>query len=165
MRRLACGFLLVSSLVLVASAMADTPATEAFTRLRALEGEWEGAMPDGKPTQVTYRIVSSGTCVMETLDTPDGSNMVTIYRVNGRSLLMDHYCSMGNQPRMRATPAAGAHTLDFGFVSATGLASPNAPHMHHFTLRFDDDEHLTHEWTLRSGKKDERSTFHFTRKH
>ena len=40
--------------------------------------------------------------VMETLDGPDAIQMITVYHPDGASLLMTHYCSMGNEPRMRS---------------------------------------------------------------
>ena len=141
------------------------PVAQSFEKLKSLVGEWEGLSQDGKSVRASYRMVSSGSCVMETLNTPDGSDMVTMYRMDGgRSITMDHYCSMGNQPRMRATPAAAASALDFSYVGATNLASPSAAHMHHLAMRFDDADHLTHEWTMRNAGKSQTVIFHFTRR-
>jgi hypothetical protein len=157
----------ISPALLVALLAATATAkTQDFDRFKALAGEWEGKMSDGNPVGCSYAVTAAGSVVMETLHTPDHGDMVTMYRMDGPRLTMDHYCSMGNQPRMRAVPsAAGGNAVNFTFVSATNLAGPDAPHMHHLKVTFVDADHMTQEWTMHAGKsQDHVAKFEFARK-
>jgi len=112
---------------------------------------------------VSYRLVSSGTALMETLEDEDASQMVTVYHPDGQSLLMTHYCSMGNQSRMRATGLRD-QGLDFSYVDATNLASPGAHRMTRLVLSFPAPDRLVHEWTSKTGAREQVARFEFTRR-
>lgn len=141
---------------------ADNPG---FDKVKTLVGDWEGKAPDGKPVRVSYRLVSSGTALMETLGPGGESEMVTIYTADADRVALTHYCNANNQPRMRSAPVGGIpQKLDFSFVGATNLASPTAGHMHNLTVTFEDKDHFTQMWTWREGLKERTTTFHFTRK-
>jgi hypothetical protein len=115
------------------------------------------------PVSVSYALVSSGTSLMERLTTPDGSDMVTMYHPDGSRIMMTHYCSGGNQPRMRAEALTG-ETVAFSFVDATNLASPKAEHMRKLVVQFQDADHFTQEWTHRKDGKEETGVFRYARK-
>ena len=80
---------------------AAEPAASSWDRMKSLVGTWQGAF-EGKPARATYALVSDGTALLETLESHDSSQMVTVYHPDGPTLLMTHYCSTGNQSRMRA---------------------------------------------------------------
>ena len=52
--------------------------------------------------RISYRLVSNGTTLMETMDSGHDTSMVTMYHVDGSRILATHYCAAGNQPRMAA---------------------------------------------------------------
>jgi hypothetical protein len=134
--------------------------------MKSLAGEWSGTMNHGgqeMPVSVSYTLVSSGTSLMERLTTPDGSDMVTMYHPDGSRIMMTHYCSGGNQPRMR-TETSSADSIAFDFVDATNLASPKAEHMRKLVVKFQDTDHFTQEWTHRKDGKDETGVFKYARK-
>ena len=135
----------------------------AFDAVKGLAGSWEGQTSDGKPVKATYAVVSNGSCVMETLDPPDHGTMITMYRVEGGRLMMDHYCSMNNVPHMRGTRSPDGRQIDFVFASASNLTSPTSAHMHGLKLTLQDGEHLTHEWSMHAQGKVQPVVFHFTR--
>jgi len=132
-------------------------AAAAFARLRTLAGEWETKSPDGNRAHLRYQVVSRGSAVMEQFvdDRMGEANaMVTLYYLDGGRLLLTHYCMAGNQPRMRAEVFDGSTgELRFGFLDATGLASPEAGHMHSARLRFVDADHFITEWEFVEGGK------------
>lgn len=129
---------------------ASAAATNAhFDRLKSLAGNWTGTNKHGKPVKVTYSVVSSGTAVMEKLDMPEGGNMVTMYHPDGEQLMVTHYCSIGNQPRLVEVPRQGDNDLAFSFFDVTN--NPNAPghgHMRGLKFHFQDKNHFTQEWTF-----------------
>jgi hypothetical protein len=92
--------------------------------------------------------------------------MVTMYHADGSVILMTHYCSENNQPRMRASGLSpDGKSIDFKFVDVTNLSSPNAPRMTELVLVFSDANHLTQRWTNQEAPgKSHTSDFQFTRK-
>jgi len=162
-------FRLVAVLVLGALASAvladQTAVNPAWEKMKTLVGDWEGTA-EGHPAKVSYRLVSSGTALQENLSTADGGEMVSMYHPDGARLVMTHYCPENNQPRMRAAGlSADGKRVEFQFVDATNLASPDAPHMVGLMLVFQDADHLTQRWThqLAPGNA-QTGDFQFTRK-
>ena len=127
-----------------------------FEKLKTLAGEWSGKTKDGKPVRVSYKVVSDGSALMEMLSMGKGEgDMVTVYHLDGENLMLTHYCSAHNQPRMKAEPASGEiKALDFVFLDATNLPSPDSGHMHRLVVTFQDKDHMTQEWTWRDKGKD-----------
>jgi len=76
-----------------------------------------------------------------------------------------HYCSMGNQPRMRAAPVASeVKSLTFDFIDATNLSSAESGHMRKLVVTFQGPNHFTQEWTMREKGKNGTGRFEFARK-
>ena len=140
-------------------------ANPGWNRMKSLVGDWDGLYDGKAPVHVSYKLVSNGTTLMETISSADGPDMVTMYTPDGGRLLMTHYCSEGNQPRLRAE-AAGAEpkTISFGFVDASNLPTPETGHMHHLDVVFKDPDHFAQRWTHRAAGKDMTSTFEYTRR-
>jgi hypothetical protein len=159
--------ILIAALFVFATVLPGAPGTSpAWEKMKSLAGEWSGTMNHGgqeMPVSVSYTLVSSGTSLMERLTTPDGSDMVTMYHPDGSRIMMTHYCSGGNQPRMR-TETSSADSIAFDFVDATNLASPKAEHMRKLVVKFQDTDHFTQEWTHRKDGKDETGVFKYARK-
>ena len=142
--------------------------TPQFEKMKSLVGNWKGKGGDGKPINVSYKLVSSGSALMETLSMEEHEDaMVTMYHVNGTKLMMTHYCAVGNQPRMQAAKSsAEVNKLVFKFVDATNLAHPGDPHMSKLIVTFKDNDHFTQEWTMsKNGKETDHDTFEYERAH
>jgi hypothetical protein len=135
-----CVMLLLSA----AAAVAQSDGQRAFDKLKSMAGTWEGKMSDGQSVTMTYSVVSGGTAVMADAT---HESMVTMYTLDGDHVLMTHFCAAGNQPRMAATLSPDGKTLEFTFVDAGNLASPQTGHMHHAVFSFTDSNHYTEEWT------------------
>ena len=139
-----------------------------FEKMKALVGEWEGTANEGGqklPVTASYRLVSNGTALEETLKTPEDMDMITMYVADGKNIAMTHYCAEGNQPRMRAAvPAAASNKLDFQYVDATNLSGAGASHMHSLVVTFQNADHFTQTWTHRVNGKDQTGVFEFTRR-
>jgi hypothetical protein len=149
----------------VLPAAAQTKENAGFAKVKTLVGEWEGKANDGKAIQVSYRLVSGGTALMEVLHHGDETEMVTLYTADGDRVAVTHYCSANNQPRMQTAPISSSpQKLEFSFVGATNLAGPAAGHMHDLAVRFEDQDHFTQDWTWRDNGKDKTETYHFARK-
>jgi len=147
-------------------APASSQRAPGFEALKKLVGEWESVADDGKPMRLTYRLISSGTALMES-NTHDSaeSPMITIYHPDGADLIVTHYCPDGDQPRMRAkASSAKAIEIHFVFQDATNSWRPSGAMMRGLTLRMPDATHLVQEWDGFENGKPSITVFSFTRK-
>ena len=143
---------------------AKTGPNAGFEKLKPLVGNWQGKANDGKPVAITYALVSDGSALMETLRAGSEAEMVTVYHPDGDRLMMTHYCSLNNQPRMRTdTGPAENGKLVFNFVDATNMSSPDAMHMHKLVVTFVDKDHFVQEWTWKGGEKEGTEVFRMER--
>jgi hypothetical protein len=152
-------------LVLVGSAL-TTEAQEgkktagkstAFDRFAQLAGEWVGKGKGGDKdheARIVYKVTAGGSAVVETIDPGGLHEMVTVIHPDGDALLLTHYCMLGNQPHMKATPKAGDKTIAFEFVKATNLKSDKDMYMRTATYTFVDPDTLRTEWTMYKDGKD-----------
>jgi hypothetical protein len=135
-----------------------------FERMKSLVGEWKGTSMGGNPATVTYTLVSDNSALMERLAMGGESEMVTMYHPDGDHLMMTHYCSAHNQPRMRSqTVAEGSKNITFDLVDVTNLSAPDAGHMRKLVVTFEDKNHFTQEWTWTEKGKDNAVVIHFER--
>lgn len=129
------------------------PARAAFDRLKALNGAWEGEAKDA-PVEVTYRLASNGSVVLEDLFPGTSHEMISMYHFDGDSLVMTHYCAMGNQPRMRLNPEAStAEELRFDFAGGTNFDPAKDTHIHSGRIRFLGPDKIEAEWAVYQGTK------------
>ena len=160
---------LAAAAVLATEARSANAANPGFEKMKSLVGEWEGTMSEGgrkMPVSVSYRLVSNGTALQETLQTEGETDMVTMYVPDGDRLAMTHYCAEGNQPRMRAAvPKGDVARLEFRFVDGTNLpAGPDASYMSGLVVTFKDGDHFAQAWTHRMMGKDSTGLFEYSRK-
>jgi hypothetical protein len=145
----------------LASPAETAPASRAFERIRALNGdwsgtvEWSGARTEKGRMRVSYSLTGYGSAVVENL-IPDGDSvpaMTSVYHLDGADLRMTHYCGAQNQPRFRATNIEDdAASVDFSFVDATGLEAHPA-HVSAVRLRFLPGDRLRIQFTFEGGGK------------
>jgi hypothetical protein len=131
-----------------------------FERLKSLVGEWEATSSYGK-SQVVFQLTANGTALLETVGS-GAEAMVTVYHPDGETTLLTHYCSAGNQPRMRAQKTSDGKTLTFNFVDAANLKDGSS-HMSRLVMTFQDDENVIEEWTWKDKGKEESHKFHLRR--
>lgn len=142
---------MVAVTVLGGSAISGPKHAAEFDRMKALAGRWEGKLPNGHTFAVTYKVVSSGSAVMESLD---HNGMITMFHLDGDTLMLTHYCSAGNQPRMRLVSST-PESLTFEMFDATNLASPNDGHMRGVVYTFRGKNHVSAEWIFSKDGHDE----------
>lgn len=148
-----------------------------FERIKQLAGEWvEADQAAGEPGAkaetgdqskknepvekkdaaqpvAIYKVVSAGSAVQETLFPGTPHEMITMYYLDGPDLVMTHYCSLANQPHMKAEKSADASKLVFKFVGGSNIDPAKDTHMHGLTLTFLDADHIRADWALYEGGK------------
>lgn len=144
--------------------VAATPASNAFQKLQSLVGDWEGTAEGGTSVKSSFKGVASNTAVLETLHVAGMEEMLTLYSVDNDSIVLVHFCPTNNQPRMRATPAAGdIKELVFTFEGAGNLPSLAIGHEHKLANDFRDKDHIIERWTWRKDGKDTVMTYKLSR--
>jgi hypothetical protein len=149
------------------SSPADPQVKAAFDKLKTLAGDWEGKDNMDMAAKTNFKVMISGTTVMETLSPTGmgGEDMLSLFTIDGNSIRLMHFCPTNNQPHMTATPGAGdIKELTFEFKGAGNLPDESTGHQHKLVLQFDDADHITENWTWRSKGKDTPMIIHFTRK-
>ena len=115
----------------------------------------------GKVVTTEFKSVAGGTAVLETLTASGMDEMLTLYSVDGESILLTHYCPTNNQPRMRAVPQTSEiRQLVFSFQDAGNLPNLAVGHEHKLVMDFSDDNHRTERWTWRRDGHDTDMVFH-----
>jgi len=136
-----------------------------FEKMKSLVGEWQGKSLDGNTAEVSYTLVSDSSALMEKLAMGGESEMVTIYHPDGNHLMMTHYCSAHNQPRMRSQTASGeSKDIVFDLMDVTNLSAPDAGHMRKLVVTFEAKDRFSQEWTWREKGKESTVVIHFERK-
>lgn len=144
-----------------------TAGAVAFTKIKALEGEWEAPLKgaqQGKIMVNTFHVIGEGSAVVHG-EWLDGKQLTTtIFYMVGPELRADHYCDLQNQPRFVVTPSDDGGTLIFKLRDITNLdAHPR--HFHATTWHFADANHLIQDWQIaETGKEPKTVRMEFTRK-
>jgi hypothetical protein len=145
-------------------AATKSSAQEALDKLKTLEGDWidvDGAFGTNGAVAITYRLTSGGHTVVETFVPKTPDEMVTVYHLDGDSLVLTHYCSGGTQPRMRSAGLKG-NALTFDFDGGTNIDPAKTSHMHSAKIEFVSNDEIRGRWTSWSnGKPDEQHTASF----
>lgn len=120
-----------------------------FEKLKSLAGEWVEVGADGKPTDKTvsvYKVTAGGSAIHETIFPGSDHEMVTVYHLDGKDVVLTHYCVLGNQPRLKLDPKSTEKLLKFTFVGGTNLDPAKDMHMHEGLLRIVSADAIESEW-------------------
>ena len=128
-------------------------AAQQFEKLKTLEGTWVSAEDSEMPGTIEYHVIGGGSSLQETLFRGTPHEMVTMYHLDGDQLMLTHYCAAGNQPTMRAQPAADLSEIRFDFLRLSNGDPRKDMHMHDAVLNIGDDGHLRAAWASWEGGK------------
>jgi hypothetical protein len=152
----------------------QSDAQNAFAKLKALAGTWEGHAtlnpPDAKMDpglmQVSLRVTSRGNALVHEMkgkedstnkhhadaSSTDSDDPITMFYVDSDRLLLTHYCDAGNRPRMVGKISPDGKKVEFTFLDVAG--STRHGHMEHAVFTIIDADHHTEDWTyLMPGNK------------
>lgn len=134
-----------------------------FERMKQLVGDW--AATDSPDTVlVNYRLTGADSALIETLFPGSPHEMVTVYHLDGPDLVLTHYCSAGNQPRMKATRDSDGRKAVFEFTAGANIDPSRDGHIHAAAFSFVAEDHIQSHWTFwKSGKADHTKDFDLKR--
>jgi hypothetical protein len=95
---------------------------QAFEKLRALAGSWQGEIMR-IPISFTIRATSSGTTILHEAHTEGGNppnHEITVLYMEGERLLATHYCDAGNQSHLEGKISPDGKTIKFSFLDVVG---------------------------------------------
>ena len=136
----------------------ESSAQLCFAKLKKLAGDWTHKDDKtGKETvTLRYRVISGGTAVEEEMLPGSPYSMTSIYTLDNGNLVMTHFCSMGNQPHLKATAASTPSKMEFVCIGGGGnMKSENDYHIHHLVFTFLSDNHFTQQWAANKDGKQE----------
>jgi hypothetical protein len=155
---------------LSASSAEQTASSNALGQIKALVGNWSGTFQwtggrnDNGSMNATYYVTGNGSAVVENLMNDRTPVMTSVYHLDGPDLRMTHFCGAQNQPRLKARRIDLEHgAIDFEFVDATNLRSPDAPHVHGLEIRLIDPNHLALTFLFQSGSVESREEINLKR--
>jgi len=137
-----------------------------FDKIKSLSGDWISTSGEHKG-KVTFSIsvIAGGSAVVEREFPGMPHEMITVYHLDGDNVMLNHYCMLGNQPRMKAKLGGNENTILFNFAGITNLASKDDAHMHEGKMIFVDKDTIKSTWVLfKDGKAAEEHTFELARK-
>ena len=137
-----------------------------FEQLKSLAGVWVATKGANKgQVALDVRVIAGGSAVVEREFPGSDHEMVTVYHLDGNKLMLNHYCMLGNQPRMRAQPGKEANTILFKFGGVANADPKTDDHMHEGKLVIVDKDHIKATWIMfKQGKAAEEHTFEMARK-
>jgi hypothetical protein len=155
---------------LTALSAEETESSKALGNIKALIGNWSGTFQwtggrhDSGSMNATYYVTGNGSAVVENLTNENTPVMTSVYHLDGGDLRMTHFCGAQNQPRLKAHHIdLNRGAIDFEFVDATNLRSPDAPHVHGLEIRLIDANHLTLTFLFQSGSAESREEINLKR--
>ena len=141
----------------------EVDAGTAFSRLKALVGDWDIESSRGK-AHSRFELIAGGSVLLEHFTEPGGQEMLTAFHLDGSRLVLTHYCLAGNQPQMVAEKFDRASgELDFAFAGGSNI-SPGAGHMHDAVFHLSSNDHFDAKWDfVEAGKVKFSEETHYTR--
>lgn len=144
-------------------ARASIDASHTWARLlHGLPGTWTASSERGPALEVSYRLVSRGSALLETFGASPAEQTLSVYHPDGRGLMLTHYCAQGNQVRLRASEAS-AERVTFTYLDATNVG-PGQSVMHELVFVLGPDTlDRTEVYRAQDGSA-ETSVLHFVRR-
>ncbi|MFN2622450.1 MAG: hypothetical protein ABR611_06360 [Chthoniobacterales bacterium] len=134
----------------------------AFDKLKALAGDWEATAPTGIQN-AHFELIADNSVVSSRLSGGMPHDMHTMFHMDGRDLMLTHYCAMHNQPRMVLLSSDDPKKLVFKFKDGTNIG-PGDGHMNQVAFIIDGPNRHVEEWTYLAKGKETTTRCEFRRK-
>jgi hypothetical protein len=130
-----------------------------FEAMKKLVGDWvvdDGNAKADSPVVSSFKLISNGSVLHETLFPGAAHEMVTVYHMDGPDLICTHYCALGNQPKLKMQAGKDPKVLTFRSFALGNSKSMDDAHMGMAKITLVDGDHYIAEWkSLINQKIDE----------
>lgn len=112
-------------------------ARSAFEYLKSLAGDWTklGNDKDHDGAAVNFRVTAAGSAVIQTYGPGQPHEMISVYHLDGDQLLMTHYCSLKNAPKMKFQKTGRPGLIQWAFDGGTNFDPRVDAHAHEGMLQ------------------------------
>lgn len=144
--------IVLSSLAVNALAFAEgeqSVAAERFEKMATLTGEWK--TQDHQALRIIFEPTAGGSVLVERWMVNQRMHSMTVYHLEGETLMATHYCPQGNQPRLKMESSSTENRISFDFFDATNLPSLEQSHQHRLSFDFSKVEQVTRGEAYRQG--------------
>lgn len=125
-----------------------------FEKLKTLAGTWQMENPEKKGEwndAITFSVTSGGNVVREIMFAGAPHEMTNTYHLDGDSIVVTHYCAVGNQPTMRAGAAnqfgnQNGNTMHFTFDHVSNYSGSDQTVMCDLTLTLNSADVINENW-------------------
>jgi hypothetical protein len=117
----------------------------AFEYFKTLAGDWErmggaGHNHGASSSVVSFRISAAGSVVIETYNAGQKNEMVSVYHMDGKTLLMTHYCALQNAPVMKFEKSDKPGEIKLAFFGGTNFDPKVDAHAHEGSILVKDKD-------------------------
>jgi len=107
----------------------------AFQYIKTLAGNWDreggrGHEHGSSSSMVSFKISAAGSIVTETYNAGKPNEMISVYHMDGNTLLMTHYCALQNAPVMKFEKTGVPGEIKLGFLGGTNFDPKVDAHAH-----------------------------------
>jgi hypothetical protein len=136
-------------------------ANSAFEFLKTLSGNWEragGAHDHGSASHdVIFKNTAANSSVMETMFPGEAMEMISIYHMDGKDLLMTHYCALQNAPILKFEKSDQPGEIKFVFHGGTNFDPKVDAHVHEGVMKIKDANTIESSFVgYANGKPDQK---------
>jgi hypothetical protein len=125
--------------VLIAAIVTTSHATGLLEKFKVLQASWADEISERRPVRVLDRLTSVGSALLS--ETRGYEDTLTMIRLDGDRLLINHCCTAGNQPCTVRTISSAVHTITFTLLDPTHFLGSCAGHMQRLVLNLIDSDH------------------------
>ncbi len=145
-----------------AQSAAPASAQSTFQQLKTLQGEWQVDFGEKNAPQVTVRfdVFANGSVLRETSFPGTSNEMITLFHLDGDTVVSTHYCAGGNQSTVRA-PAHSTKEIVFPQAAVTNLA-PGGSYMRLERVEFVTPDTVRFIWSSMDAKGTRLNTTNMT---
>ena len=105
---------------------------QAFASLKLLVGHWSGKNSEGVIYTVSYTSIACDSSIVERWIFANGGEALTVYHMDGQSLIAAHFCPHSNQQRLRLSSKLQRNRLNFEIFDGSNIAVPGSSHQCQF---------------------------------
>lgn len=117
----------------------DFTAAQQFAEMKTLAGQWKPHDSTSDNFFIEFELTAGESVLVEKWLYKDSLHSMTVYHLDGESVIATHYCPQGNQPRLASLPGKADGDIQFIFRDATNLDRSSQSYQVELGFAFKDE--------------------------